>query len=133
MILSTTPARPFIFLQVRLFYGLATPPLKGGETYIFINQLIRVVFIIKIFILKLTTKFPRVEPLVRHLISSSPHLPLTLSPSLLISPSPSHSLLLLRCMPASLPSFPAAGTIAHKELGDGFRNPVIDLFYKLNP
>jgi hypothetical protein len=31
----------------------ATPPSKGGETYLFINQIIIVVFVIKIF-LKLT-------------------------------------------------------------------------------
>jgi len=28
----TTPARQFMFLQVRRFLRLATPPLKGGET-----------------------------------------------------------------------------------------------------
>jgi hypothetical protein len=33
----------------------ATPPSKGGETYLFINQIIIVVFVFKIF-LKLTAK-----------------------------------------------------------------------------
>jgi len=31
---STTPARPFILLHVRCFRCLATPPSKGGETFV---------------------------------------------------------------------------------------------------
>jgi len=50
----TTPARQFILLKVRRFLRLATPPLKGGETYIVIFLIITAVFVIKIFLRSLT-------------------------------------------------------------------------------